>query len=193
MAEPSATRASTRKRSRRSESLGSAKKNRVTKAQGTKAPRSQLQQDRLSLGTSCALRDRILQHQDADGVVPKNLQPTLQDVRKQIVDLERKITRKATAADVRAHACPTPLCPTISYMHVCCHQVYKVLDDEFEDCPWPVPPSAIMKFVPIPEDPTGKPKRRNNEAVLRDILGRDKRFKNISQWEFRDASRPQRT
>ena len=110
MAEPSATRAATRKRSRRSESLGSAKKNRATKAQGTKPPRSQLQQDRLSLGTSRALRDRILQHQDAEGLVPKNLQSTLRDVQKQIVDLQRKIARKATAADVRAHACPTPLC-----------------------------------------------------------------------------------
>ena len=120
MAEPSATRAATRKRSRRSESLGSAKKNRATKAQGTKPPRSQLQQDRLSLGTSRALRDRILQHQDADGVVPKNLQPTLRDVQKQIVDLQRKIARKATAADVRAHACPTPLCVRqfLTYMYV---------------------------------------------------------------------------
>ena len=68
-----------------------------------------------------------------------------------------------------------------------------MLDDEFKDCPWPVPPSAILKYLPIPEDPPGKHKRRNSEAVLRDMLGRDKKFKSISQWEFRDASRPAQT
>ena len=66
-------------------------------------------------------------------------------------------------------------------------QVYQVLDEEFHDCPWPVPPSALLKFLPISEDPEGTPKRRNSEAVLRDMIGRDKRYKTISNWEFRDA------
>ena len=114
MAEPSATRASTRKRSRTSKRLGSTKKTRATQAQGTKAPRSQLQQDRLSLGTARALRDRILQHQGADGV-PDNLKPTLRDVQKRIVELESKITRKATVEDVRAQ---TSLLSLLLYPHL---------------------------------------------------------------------------
>ena len=68
-----------------------------------------------------------------------------------------------------------------------CLQVFTVLEQEFADCPWPVPPSAILKFLPIPEDPVGTPKRRNSEAVLRSMLGRDKRFKEASTWEFKDA------
>ena len=69
-----------------------------------------------------------------------------------------------------------------------------MLDDEFDDCPWPVPPSALLKFVPIAEDPVGKSKRRNSEAVLRDMIGRGKMLRTISKWEFRDAgSRPPRT
>ena len=114
MAEPSATRASTRKRSRTSKRLGSTKKTRATQAQGTKAPRSQLQQDRLSLGTARALRDRILQHQGVDGV-PDNLKPTLRDVQKRIVELESKITRKATVEDVRAQ---TSLLSLLLYPHL---------------------------------------------------------------------------
>ena len=66
-------------------------------------------------------------------------------------------------------------------------QVYNVLDEEFEDCPWPVPPSAILKFVPIAEDPAGKPKRHNSEAVLRDMIGRGKMLREISHCEFLDA------
>ena len=65
--------------------------------------------------------------------------------------------------------------------------MFKVLDDEFEDCPWPIPPSAVLKFVPIPEDPAGTPKRRNSEAVLRDMVGRAKKLREISTWEFLDA------
>ena len=68
-----------------------------------------------------------------------------------------------------------------------CLQVFTVLDQEFADCPWPVPPSAILKFLPIDEDPVGTPKRRNSEAVLRAMLGKDKRFKLSANWEFKDV------
>ena len=63
-----------------------------------------------------------------------------------------------------------------------------MLDDEFEDCPWSIPPAAILKFVPIAEDPVGgTTNRHNSEAVLRDMIGRAKMLREISNWEFCDA------
>ena len=67
-----------------------------------KKQRSQLQQDRLSLGIAGALRDRILQHVDANGEVPESLKQTLQQVHKQISELQAQLSHhKATVADVR--------------------------------------------------------------------------------------------
>ena len=63
--------------------------------------RPQLWQDRLSLGTVGALRDRILQHKGADGKMPKRLTKVLQDLHKKISELQQKLAHnKATAADV---------------------------------------------------------------------------------------------
>ena len=70
-------------------------------------------------------------------------------------------------------------------------QVYHVLDTEFSDCPWPLPPSAILKFLPVDEDPPETHKRRNSESVLRNMIAQGRRLKACSDWEFRDAgSRP---
>ena len=135
----------------------------------TKVKRSQLWQDRLNLGIASALRDRILQHKSADGKVPKSMQKALQDVHKTISALRQKLTHfKATVADV-----------------------YHVLDTEFADCPWPIPPSAILKYLPVDEDPPGTHKRRNSESVLRNMITQGRQLKACSGWEFRDAgSRP---
>ena len=40
-----------------------------------------------------------------------------------------------------------------------CMQVYKVLDDDFANCPWPIPPSAILLRLPFNEDPAPAPKK----------------------------------
>ena len=62
--------------------------------------RGVLQGNRLTLGTVNALRDRILQHAQPDGSLPRNLKQMLKTVQKKIVKLQSKITKKPTVADV---------------------------------------------------------------------------------------------
>ena len=65
--------------------------------------------------------------------------------------------------------------------------VYDLLDSKtFQDCPWPIPPSAILMFLPIAEIPGV----RSAEASLRKIHGDDKSLKYISNWEFINGPRP---
>ena len=86
-----------RKRRRSSRRLDTNKKNRTSIE---KKERSQLQQDRLALGTAKAYRDRLLQHKhEADSTLPRQLQQMLQSVNKDIKCLQLKVP-KAQVADV---------------------------------------------------------------------------------------------
>ena len=73
-----------------------------------------------------------------------------------------------------------------------CHmQVYEVLEKHFKNCPWPVPPSAILMHLPVQED---REKGLTSEAILRDIVSRDKKQRNCFPWIIRDVGvRPDKT
>ena len=58
-----------------------------------------------------------------------------------------------------------------------------MLDEQFCNCPWPVPPSAILMHLPIAEE---KPKQ-TSEAILRSIISRDKKWRNFGNWDIRDV------
>ena len=64
-------------------------------------------------------------------------------------------------------------------------QVYKMLDEDeqFCNCPWPIPPSAILLHLPIAE---AKPKQ-TSEDILRYIISRDKQWRNFGNWDIRDV------
>ena len=64
------------------------------------------------------------------------------------------------------------------------HQVYQVLDKHFADCPWPVPPSAILMHLPIEEIPGVK----TREEVLRDIIGFDMKWRKTVKWQFQNVT-----
>ena len=63
-------------------------------------------------------------------------------------------------------------------------QVYEVLENNYRDCPWPVPPSAILMHLPVAER---KDKGLTSEAILRRIVGADKRQRHCFQWEIRNV------
>ena len=63
-------------------------------------------------------------------------------------------------------------------------QVYQFLEQQFATCPWPIPPSAILMALPIQEI-DGK---RTREQVLRRIIKADKKWRHVSELEFRDTS-----
>lgn len=66
-----------------------------------------------------------------------------------------------------------------------------MLENNFADCPWPVPPSAILMHLPIKEQ---KQKGMTSEAVLRQIVSRDKKQRHCYQWLIRDVNvRPDKT
>ena len=70
-------------------------------------------------------------------------------------------------------------------------QVYDVLENNFADCPWPVPPSAILMYLPIKEQ---RQKGMTSEAVLRKIVSRDKKQRHCYHWLIRDVNvRPDKT
>ena len=99
---PNETNNSSRRRSsrrRRPEVAATSKKKSRTRQ------RSQLQKDRLALGRANALRDRILQHNNPDRTLPHNLKQMFRTVKKKITVLKRRITKKATAADVSVVFC----------------------------------------------------------------------------------------
>ena len=63
-------------------------------------------------------------------------------------------------------------------------QVYQVLEENYRDCPWPVPPHAILMHLPVQEQ---RAKGRTSEAILRQIVGRDKRMRHCFHWDIRDV------
>lgn len=68
--------------------------------------------------------------------------------------------------------------------------MYELLDRVFANCPWPVPPSGILLHIPVNEN---KPKK-TSEAILRDVIGRDRQWRNFGNWDIRDVPpRPAQT
>ena len=62
-------------------------------------------------------------------------------------------------------------------------QVYELLDTEFSECPWPVPPSSILLHLPFKEMRADKNWTR--EEVLRWVDQKDNKFRN---WEFKEIN-----
>ena len=63
-------------------------------------------------------------------------------------------------------------------------QIYQVLEENFKDCPWPVPPSAILLHLPVQEN---KDAGLTSEAILRQVVGRDKRQRHCYDWSIRNV------
>ena len=119
---------------------------------------------RQELGRAAMQRDRILQQ--------AKTHPEMWARNKLL--LKRKQQRIVT---MRKDSGPPP---TIN-------DVYNLLNSKtFEDCPWPIPPSAILMFLPIAEIPGVK----NSEAILRKMVGDDKVLKYNSCWKFENGPRP---
>ena len=59
-----------------------------------------------------------------------------------------------------------------------------MLDEYFHDCPWPVPPSAILLHLPVQED---KSAGLTSEAMLRKVIGADKRQRYCHDWQIRNV------
>ena len=63
-----------------------------------------------------------------------------------------------------------------------------MLDEYFLHCPWPVPPHAILRFVPIEEEKVkhadGSVTGLTSEGVLRRLYRNDKILKKTSAWNF---------
>lgn len=64
-------------------------------------------------------------------------------------------------------------------------QVFNVLDDIFNDCPWPVPPSAILLHLPFMEKT-----EKENEAKLRALISTDKSQLHCTDWKFANIRFP---
>ena len=62
-------------------------------------------------------------------------------------------------------------------------QVYAFLEQKFANCPWPIPPSALLMELPIEEIAD----KRTREQVLRGIIIKDKKWRHSTKWEFRDV------
>ena len=58
-----------------------------------------------------------------------------------------------------------------------------MLDEVFGNCPWPVPPSAILLHIPIAEK---KPKK-TSESVLREVISRGRKWRQFAKWDIRDV------
>ena len=70
--------------------------------------------------------------------------------------------------------------------HILFMQVYDLLKNKYHDCPWPVPPCAILMHLPVKEEYG----QNTSEARLRKMLGDDKRWRRVSPWTFSDVHPP---
>ena len=72
-------------------------------------------------------------------------------------------------------------------MHGLPLQVYNLLETPtFKDCPFPIPPSAILYHLPIVE--VDESKKKNRDPVLRETVSRDKTVEACSPWQFQDIN-----
>ena len=142
-----------------------------------------LQIKRLALGKAMMKRDRLLQQKwvrNGQQHVENNnkVQAMLQEVNETIDALQQNDMEEPTSAEVLF--CNLVLIILLQYM--CCSQVYEVLDEEFAQCPWPVPPSSILLHLPFKER---RGKKLTREAVMCEVVSKDHKWHN---WEFREIN-----
>ena len=107
-------------------------------------------------------------------------------------------TARSTSATSDSEAGMHSVCVTLSLivpsftsLFLVLLQIYEVLDTHYSDCPWPVPPSALLMHLPIKED---REKGRTSEAILRDIVSRDRKQRQCFPWDIRNVDvRPDQT
>ena len=137
--------------------------------------------ERYALGKIRAKRERLLQHEKVHGKLSKQCRATFNKVQKRIEVLEKQ-TSPPTIREVLLFI--IFICVSLHEYFPCCTQVYELLENEFSSCPWPVPPAAILKHLPIPEVRGGK-KEQTSEMVLKQMIKNDKSMKTFSPWNFR--------
>ena len=147
-------------------------------------------QKKRKLGRAKMKRDRLLQEivgAAKNKSLTLHLRKQLRDVQKRLSSLQGAAVRRPKTQEV----CCVMLYGQFMFLLIAMRmQVYAMLDDVFHDCPWPVPPSAILLHIPVQEN---KPKQ-TSEAILRDVLGRDRKWKSFGNWDIRDvAPRPDAT
>ena len=132
------------------------------------ADTTQSARKRKRLGQAKRKRDRIRQELDIAERNDRKLQSKLTATNKRIAELRGAQVRRPTAKEV-----------------------YEVLEKNYSECPWPVPPSSILMHLPVQED---KEAGLTSEAILRRIIGADKRARHCFQWEIRNVEvRPEWT
>ena len=101
--------------------------------------------------------------------------------------MQRSFNRQLNRYDI----CCVKSCICITHFFIFVIQVYQVLEEKFRDCPWPVPPSAILLNLPVQER---KEQGLTSEAILRRVIGADKRQRHCFPWTIRNVHvRPDKT
>ena len=136
---------------------------------------------RKRLGQCKMKRDRLVQEIARSQHVNRNLHAKLTATNTRIAKLQSAQTQLPTARQVFTHA------PCVLFIFILVHygsQVYQVLEEHYRDCPWPVPPHAILMHLPVQEQ---RAKGLTSEAILRQIVGKDKRMRHCFRWDIRDV------
>ena len=122
---------------------------------------------RKGLGRASMQRDRLLQQATSFPEMWQRNKLLLKRQQQRVARMSKEVQRAGPAPRIQ--------------------DVYNLLDSKtFRDCPWPIPPSAILMFLPIAEIPGV----RSAEANLRKMHGDDKSLKYISNWKFVNGPRP---
>ena len=145
-------------------------------------------------GKASMQRDRMLQQASTREEAWARNKLLIKRTQQRVVKLRKNLGRPTTMRDVCIwlYLCSTycSSCTLIIHCVACFYrQVYELLDEKFSECPWPVPPWAILNYLPIPEQPGVA----TSEALLRKMKGQDKRYLLTSRWEFIKSPRPKWT
>lgn len=159
---------------------------------------------RQELGKCCSQRDRMLQQTKASGEVWKKNKQLIKRMQNRIKKMKDRMKSDVTMKDVsvRMRVCVSIVivcmlffgitlnhCHSFHCMLRTCRSIVSWTGSKFADCPWPLPPSAILLCAPIHEIPGQK----TSEELLRKMHGNDKILKYNSAWQFVNGPRPQFT
>lgn len=147
------------------------------------------------IGKTGMYRDRILQKVVTKSQVQRKDRLLIARANKRLQKLRSEAKTKYTAKNVSylLPGFPTDACRYVQHSLIPNYlmQVFMLLQEkQFAECEWPLPPSAILMHVPLPEEP-GK---RTAEQKLRRLIWYSKSpLKNSSQRTFENGPRPQFT
>ena len=125
-------------------------------------------------------RDRVIQEL-LNASNSKTLKAMLKRTNTRIKSIKKKVGGAKTIT--AKHVCILYPLYDLLRTHISMHirQVYEVLEKNFMNCPWPIPPSSVLMYLSLEEVPGVQ----TREERLRSVIAHDMKWRHASNWEFR--------